>query len=710
MKEKKKAGEAGHAGNTRLRREAEKKDIFIDPIPMKTPSGELHRLIYELQVHQIELEVQNDQLRRAQAEIEESRQKYADLYDFAPVGYITLDEAGFIEEINLSGSQMLGTDRSFLIGKPFITFLKLPDLNSFTKYLHQSFKTEEKTTIELNLTLRRGILSVQMTSVPVRVEGQKARLRIVISDITVRKKAEDQVEERTSELTNEIEAHRETERKLAEREENFRRIMEIATDGILIIKKDALFKANVHMAEMLGYAPEELLNSAFRDLVYSDEWTKVEERFKSVLEGKETSYSCETRFVSKRGEAVPVKFSFLASSWKGERAGLMVVRDIALDKKLEENRIGLQRLESLGVLAGGIAHDFNNILTGILGSIFLADYDLPHGSKGKGWLAKAKNGVLRAKELTQQLLTFSKGGAPVKEVFSIRELLRESASFALSGSNIKCEYLIPDDLLNVFADKGQINQVIHNIMINAMQAMPEGGVIKVRAENKTIGPDDGFSAQEGEFVKISIEDHGQGISEDDLQRIFDPYFTSKPNGSGLGLASAHSIVKRHGGHISVTSKIAIGSTFEIYLPASDEAIALREEEDKELVTGSGRVLVMDDEALVRELTGAILRRAGYEVDFAKDGNQAIDLYREADDSGRSFDLVVMDLTIPGGMGGKEAIKKLRALYPDVRAIVSSGYSNDPIMAEWKKYGFNGVVVKPYSSRELTKTVNNALLK
>jgi CheY-like chemotaxis protein len=338
----------------------------------------------------------------------------------------------------------------------------------------------------------------------------------------------------------------------------------------------------------------------------------------------------------------------------------------------------------------------------------MAEYDLPSGNQGEAWLIKAKNAVLRAKDLTQQLLTFSRGGAPITEPFSIGDFLKESASFALSGSNIRCEFFIPDDLQNIEADKGQINQVIHNIVLNAEQAMPDGGVIRVGAENRVVGPGSELPLQEGKFVKVFIEDHGHGISQNDLPRIFDPYFSTRERGSGLGLASAYSIVKRHGGHISVTSKVGVGTTFEVYLPASDKNIAVREEDKKGLVAGRGRILIMDDEEMVRELAGAILGQAGYEVENARDGSEAIDLYRRAEASGLPFDLVMMDLTIPGGMGGQEAIKRLRELDPDVRAIVSSGYSNDPVMAEYEKYGFKGVVVKPYTLWNLTRLIKDVL--
>lgn len=340
----------------------------------------------------------------------------------------------------------------------------------------------------------------------------------------------------------------------------------------------------------------------------------------------------------------------------------------------------------------------------------MAVYDMDRDSKYLVWLSAAEKATLRAKDLTHPLITFARGGTPIKEAFPPGEVLRESVSLALSGSQSKSEFFIPDDIFNLDADKGQINQVIHNIVINAAEASPGPGVINVRAENAIIGPDSGLPLKEGKFVRISIEDHGCGIAPENLGRIFDPYFTTKSKGNGLGLASAYSIVKKHGGHISVTSKVGTGTIFDVYLPASDKEGVSRSVASKEIVPGSGRILVMDDQEMIRDTVGAILAAAGYEVEFAQDGKEAIDMYARAVSSSRPFDLVVMDLTIPGGMGGKEAIKALRSLYPGVKAIVSSGYSSDPVMADHEKYGFDGMIIKPYTTWSLTEIVSAVIGK
>ena len=324
-------------------------------------------------------------------------------------------------------------------------------------------------------------------------------------------------------------------------------------------------------------------------------------------------------------------------------------------------------------------------------------------------LADAEKASLRAKGLTQQLLTFSKGGEPIKKTVRVSAFLQESAAFALSGSNTRCEYLIPDDIRRVEADEGQLIQVFQNLVINADQAMPEGGVVTIRAENVRIKEDERGELKEGDYVKLSVEDQGSGIPEEQLPKIFDPFFTTKERGRGLGLAIAFSIVNRHGGHMEVESASGGGTAFHVYLPASDTSAEPGKGAQDELPRGEGRVLVVDDEGIVRRSVGEVLKRLGYEVGSAKDGREGIELYEKAMEEGRPFNVVITDLTIPGELGGKQTVGKLRELDPDAKVIVSSGYSEDPVMSRFREYGFDGVLVKPYKVADLAEVIRKVLL-
>jgi CheY-like chemotaxis protein/two-component sensor histidine kinase len=381
-------------------------------------------------------------------------------------------------------------------------------------------------------------------------------------------------------------------------------------------------------------------------------------------------------------------------------------RDITERKRMEEVFLRIQKLESVGLLAGGIAHDFNNILTVILGNVSMAKRQAASEDEIYKMLSEAERASVMAQALTQQLLTFAKGGAPVRETASIKDLLKESSSFALRGSKAACEFSIAEDLWPAEVDVGQISQAINNIMINSNQAMPHGGIIQVAAENLLIEGTLGLPVKPGRYIKISITDQGVGIPEKHLLHIFDPYFTTKHEGSGLGLATTYSIIQKHDGHIAVESQMGVGTTFYIYLPASDKTVP--EKEEVKLIKGQGRILVMDDEASLRKVVGIMLEELGYESKFAKNGAEAIEMYKRAKEAERHYVAVILDLTVPGGMGGKEAIKNLLEIDPAIKAIVSSGYSDDPVLANFQEYGFKGMLSKPYEFRSLGKVLQEVL--
>lgn len=384
------------------------------------------------------------------------------------------------------------------------------------------------------------------------------------------------------------------------------------------------------------------------------------------------------------------------------------LRNITEKKRLEEELRKAHKLESLGVLAGGIAHDFNNLLAGILGNISLARIMMDPNSNNFKRLDEAEKAVNRARDLTQQLMTFSSGGAPVKKTTSIELIVKDSASFVLRGSNVRCEFAVPENVWPVEVDEGQMNQVINNLIINATQSMVDGGIIEVGIENQIIAPENAMSLTEGRYVKITIRDHGVGIPEQYLHKIYDPYFTTKQKGSGLGLASVYSIIKNHYGYVGVKSKEGAGTTFQIYIPASENELPVITEINELPHAGSGRILVMDDEEIIREVAAAILGHLGYSALVCCDGSEAIELYRQALAIKEPFAAVIIDLTIPGGMGGEETMKKLREIDMGVVGIVSSGYYNDPILSNYRDYGFSGIMLKPYSIGDLGKVLHELL--
>ncbi len=393
----------------------------------------------------------------------------------------------------------------------------------------------------------------------------------------------------------------------------------------------------------------------------------------------------------------------------GENIGVVVVfQDITAKLKTEIELLKTEKMDSLGILAGGIAHDFNNLLAGILANLQLAQIKMERGNDIRKYLNETIEITRKASDLTRHLLTFAKGGAPVKQTASIADLIKDTVNFTLTGSNIKSIFKIDKDLKMVEFDVGQISQVLNNLIINAKQAMPQGGLIEVSAENVVFENDNPYKS--GQYVKLTIKDHGVGISRENLSKIFDPFFTTKPNGSGLGLATSYSIIKKHDGYIEVESIEGIGSSFYIYLPASENPLEQCGFTSKANQTGEGRILLMDDEETIRKVVGEMLTYSGYQVVSAKDGMEAVEIYQLAYQNGQPFDAVIMDLTIPGGMGGQEALSLLIKINPNIKAIVSSGYANDPIISEYRKYGFAGVVTKPYKFDELSEILGKLLLK
>ncbi len=504
------------------------------------------------------------------------------------------------------------------------------------------------------------------------------------------------------------------EKKLKESEEWLSITLRSIGDAVIATDANICVKFMNPVAEKLtGWKQEYAIGLPLGDvfnIVNEETGTQVEDPATRVIQkGVVVGLANHTVLIAKDGTKRPIADSGAPiKDDEGNVIGVVLVfRDVTEQRKIEQELQKIQRVESLDTLVGGIAHDFNNFLTGIAANIYLARIET-EPDKISERLDQAEKASLQAATLTKQLLTFSKGSVPIKKTTSLAFLIKDSTEFALSGSDVRCEYSIPDNLWPAEVDEGQMNQVFNNLIINADQAMPEGGIIKVRAYNITVGAQDTLPLKDGEYVKIEVEDDGVGISEEHRQKIFAPYFTTKQEGSGLGLATVYSIIHKHGGFITVESNLQIGTTFYIYLPASPQEILEKKVVSEQPSLGKGKILVMDDEEIVRGVTGSILKHIGYEVECARDGTEATEMYKQAREFKQPFDVVIMDLTIPGGLGGKEAIKKFLEIDPNVKAIVSSGYSNSPVVANFRQYGFSGVVSKPYKVIALTEIVHKVI--
>jgi PAS domain S-box-containing protein len=506
------------------------------------------------------------------------------------------------------------------------------------------------------------------------------------------------------------------EKALQESEERMAVTFRSIAEGVITTDTEGKIRLLNRVAEQLtGWKQEEAvgkpLTEVFR-VINVKTREPIENPVDMAMTGREVGLTSDIILVARDGTE-RIVYESAAPILDGESnviGVVMVFQDITQRQHMEQEAQRAQKLESLGLLAGGIAHDFNNLLSTILGNINLVRMytDTDGDEKILKTLLRTEKAVSRAKNLTQQLLTFARGGDPIRKTHSIAKLVKESTSLSLRGSNVKCDTQLPADLWTVEVDEGQLIQVFNNLLINARQAMPEGGTIKLTAENITLDRSFDRLTKKGDYVKISVEDHGTGMPGEHLQKVFDPYFTTKENGSGLGLASSYSIVLKHEGYITVDSEVGQGTTFCVYLPASVGKADQIEGPQERPVPGKGRILVMDDEEMLLVMVEDMLAFLGYEAEGVCDGDEAIAFYTRAMKTGESFDAVVMDLTIPGGMGGEETIKRLLKIDPCIKAIVSSGYSNSPLMSNYKSYGFKERIVKPYTIEELSRALHAVL--
>jgi two-component system, cell cycle sensor histidine kinase and response regulator CckA len=494
--------------------------------------------------------------------------------------------------------------------------------------------------------------------------------------------------------------------------EKYSDLYDFAPVGYLTLDREGTIReANLTAADLLGIDRSHLLNRRFGFLVSADCLPVFTDFLTKLFESKVREF-CEVTFI--REGKPPVEIQIEASVDTSGLECRAALTDITERKQVEEDRLILSKLESTGIMAGGIAHDFNNLLMILLLNLELAQTFVQPNEELASLLEQAKQAALDSQRLTKRLVAFAQGGAPVRELISLTELIRESARLTVSSSRTHCDFSMAEDLWPAEVDAGQIGQAIMNLVVNAQEAMPQGGVVSIRAENVVLETHKHLSLPPGDYVRLSIADQGVGISKEVLSKIYDPYFSTKQRGKqkgmGLGLTICHTIIQHHGGAISVESEPGVGTTFHIHIPALRK-LSLKE---KAVVPASlpqhGRILVMDDEEEVRKLVGISLQHIGHEVELAADGLQAIEVYKSAKNQGRPFDAVILDLKVRAGIGGLEAIQALLQIDPAVKAIVMSGYANDPVLAEPERYGFNGVLAKPFSIVKLWEILSGVMEK
>ena len=641
-------------------------------------------------------------VRRELAKLEGIETRIRSIIEHILDGMITVDEQGVIRSMNPSAEKMFGCINNEMLG------------HKFTKLVPKSYGSDGQpvpcawddlarqtgsTALAVGRTRRHATFPIEISLSEMVVDKQKLYVAMV-RDVTERKRFE-------LEIAADKESLAVTLRSIEDGV--------ITTDvqgKIIMINKAGENLTGWSSREAIGQPLKSVFNLAI-DLAAQARAQKSGYRNEahSILLSMPEHATLRSREGTEHvieQVASPIRDS------KNEVAGAVVVfRDITERQRNEAERRKAETLEQLGLLAGGIAHDFNNLLTAIVGNISLASLLLPPGDEMATRLNDAKNASLRARDLAQQLLTFARGGAPIKKTASIGKLIQDTVSFSLRGTHSRSEFLFGADLWPAEIDPGQISQVVANLVVNADQAMPNGGTLRVTCDNFAYHSDTAPTVPDllpGDYIRIAIHDEGVGIPGNCLKRIFDPYFTTKPKGNGLGLATTYSIIKNHNGLICVDSQEHFGSTFTLYLPASrhQEMPVEPPRQLNQVICGTGRILIVDDEEAIRALVEFTLERLGYQVTQAESALEGVEIYRQKLKAGERFDAVILDLTLPGGMGGKEALKKLMEVDPTVNAIVSSGYALDATMSRYQDDGFRGVIAKPYEAAELGKIVHEVI--
>ncbi|MEP7015051.1 MAG: CHASE3 domain-containing protein [Verrucomicrobiota bacterium] len=619
-------------------------------------------------------------------------------------GMITVDENGVICSMNPAAEKMFGYRENEMVGYKFTKLVPKwygnePDAKPMAIAWGEMVKRTGSTTLGLGRTRKLVSFPAEISLSEMLVDGQKFYVAMV-RDVTEGKQFE---------------------KEIAAEKESLAVTLASIGDGVITTDvQGRIIMMNNEAERLTGWSSKEAiakpLKTVFKIVVDLAAQARAQQSgYRNEAQSILLSLPENATLVSRDGtECTTEQVASPIRDAKNEVAGVVLVfRDITERQRNEAERRKAETLEQLGLLAGGIAHDFNNLLTAIIGNISLASLLLPPGDEMATRLVDAKNASMRARDLAQQLLTFARGGAPIKKTTSIGKLIQDTVSFSLRGSHSRSDFSFGADLWPAEIDPGQISQVIANLVVNADQAMPNGGTLHVSCENtrytSTTAPTIP-DLQPGDYIQIRIRDEGVGIPEAYVKRIFDPYFTTKPKGNGLGLATSYSIVKSHNGLITVDSTVHVGSTFNVYLPAAlnQELPVEQAPVFTQAMTGSGSVLVVDDEEAIRALVEFTLTRLGYQVSQAATALEGVNIYRQRFEAGERFEAVILDLTLPGGMGGKEALKKLIEIDPTVNAIVSSGYATDATMSRYQDFGFRGVIAKPYEAAELGKIVHEVI--
>ncbi len=644
-------------------------------------------------------------VRRQLAKLENAEAHIRSVIENILDGMIVLEETGVIRSMNPAAERMFGCRDNEMIGHNFTRLVPKryegeQNAKPVTCNWTEMMRRTGSTTLALGRT-RKNITFPAEISLSEMVIAQQRLYVAMVRDVTERKQFEQQVD---------------TEK------ENLAITLRAIGDGVITCDVNGkVIMMNNEAEKLTGWRSKEAIGQPLKSVfdVTVDLATQAKAQksgYRNEAQSILVNLPETVTLTSKEGnERIIEQVASPIRDNKNEIGGVVLVfRDITERQRSEAERRKAETLEQLGLLAGGIAHDFNNLLTAIIGNISLASLLLPPDDEMATRLDDAKNASMRARDLAQQLLTFARGGAPIKKTASIGKLIQDTVSFSLRGSRNRSEFDFAPDIAPAEIDAGQISQVIANLVVNADQAMPNGGTLYVKCDNFCYDTNDALipDLAPGDYVRLRIRDEGVGIPEKYVKRIFDPYFTTKPKGNGLGLATAYSIIKNHNGLMTVESEVHVGTTFTIYLPA-----AAATEEDLPMETparvtseikGTGRVLIVDDEDAIRDLVEFTLTRLGYEVSQAATALQGVEMYQQTLRIGKRFDLVILDLTLPGGMGGKEALKKLIEIDPTVNAIVSSGYATDATMSRYQDFGFRGVIAKPYEAAELGKIVHDVI--